>query len=83
MISTVVTAVGTSSVVVFYGGREFVATHSMADAFFGRAQRVVEAGATELVPLLHSGGVDLLLISREIPFGVAEGVRAVPLKHSA
>ncbi len=68
-------------VVVVYGGREFVASRAMADAFFARARRVVEAGASELVPLLHRDGVELLLVSREIPFSLATPNAA--LKRSA
>jgi len=51
-------------------GRDFLARESMATIFLRRAQELIEAGATGLVPLLHSGGVDLLSMSPSTPFAV-------------
>ena len=56
--------------IITYGGREFVSTAEMADCFLARVHRVVDAGESALVPLLHDTGVELLLISATIPLGV-------------
>ncbi|MES2169996.1 MAG: hypothetical protein V4479_04650 [Actinomycetota bacterium] len=55
---------------VHHGGRAFVATATMASIFKAHADDVIERGETELVPLLHRGGVDLLLITPETNFAV-------------
>jgi hypothetical protein len=62
-----------ATVVICYGGREFVARPSMADVFLRNSRRVLDSGHSELVPLLHEGGVELLLVSR----GVAIRVKTV------
>lgn len=56
--------------IIICGGCEFVVTAEMAGCFLARAHRVIDAGETCLVPLLHAGGVDLLLISVTTPLGV-------------
>lgn len=48
---------------ISYGGREFTVRPSMAEVFLRNSRRVLEAGHPELVPLLHEGGVELLLVS--------------------
>ena len=55
---------------VHYGGRGYIASKAMADIFASRANTVIADGGTELVPLLHQGGVDLLLISPSTGFTV-------------
>lgn len=55
-----------ATVVICYGGREFTARPSMAEVFFRNARRVLDAGHPELVPLLHEGGVELLLVSHGV-----------------
>lgn len=57
---------------VHYGGRAFVATATMASIFEARANDVVARADTELVPLLHRGGVDLLLITPTTQFAVVK-----------
>ena len=57
---------------VHHGGRTFVATATMATIFEAHARDVIERGETELVPLLHQGGVDLLLISPTAVFTVVK-----------
>lgn len=52
-----------SSVTIHCAGIDFVARHSMAVIFLRRALELVAAGDSGTVPLLHSGGVDLLLIT--------------------
>jgi len=62
-----------ATVVICYGGREFIARPSMAEVFLRNSRRVLDSGHSELVPLLHEGGVELLLVSR----GVAIRVKTV------
>jgi len=57
--------------VVHHGGRDFVATPTMAAIFEAHANDTIARGETELVPLLHRGGVDLLLVSPQTQFSVA------------
>jgi hypothetical protein len=58
------------SVVICYGGREFAARPAMADVFLRTSRRVLDSGHAELVPLLHEGGVELLLVSRGVAIRV-------------
>lgn len=51
-----------------YGGRIFNCTPEMARIFLKHARDVIESGEEQLVPLLHSGGIDLLLVSRATPY---------------
>lgn len=55
-----------------YGGRRFECKPEMARIFLKRARAVIECGEHELVPLLHSEGVELLLISRATPYSLLE-----------
>ncbi|WP_382305853.1 hypothetical protein [Herbiconiux sp. UC225_62] len=48
--------------VIHHSGRSFFATTTMTDIFIAHARDTAERGDTELVPLLHKGGVELLLI---------------------
>ncbi|WP_346232584.1 hypothetical protein [Parafrigoribacterium mesophilum] len=52
-----------ATVVISYGGREFTARPSMADVFLRNCRKVLDSGHSELVPLLHEDGVELLLVS--------------------
>jgi hypothetical protein len=56
--------------IVHHGGRMFHATTVMAAIFSARAQDVIARNDTELVPLLHKDGVELLLISPTTRFAV-------------
>ncbi|MFB2555923.1 hypothetical protein [Herbiconiux liangxiaofengii] len=56
--------------VIHHGGRTFFATETMGEIFAAAASDVVSRGDTELVPLLHRGGVDLLLVGPGIPLAV-------------
>lgn len=49
--------------VIHHGGRDYLATPTMAEIFHAHVRDILARGDTELVPLLHSAGVDLLLIS--------------------
>ncbi len=60
-------------------GRTFRATETMADIFLAHASDIAGRGLMELVPLLHEGGVDMLLISPTVAITVTEtGPVAVP-----
>lgn len=55
---------------VHHGGRAFIASAAMASIFESRAADAVKRGETELVPLLHRGGVDLLLVTPNTRYAV-------------
>lgn len=55
-----------------YGGRRFSCTPEMARIFLTHARAVIESGEDELVPLRHSGGIELLLISRATPYSLLD-----------
>ena len=60
-------------------GRTFRATETMADIFLAHAGDIAARGLMELVPLLHEGGVDMLLISPSVTITVSDaGPVAVP-----
>ncbi len=65
--------------IVNHGGRQFYATKDMAIIFSARAEDVIARNDTELVPLLHRGGVDLLLISPNTVFTVEAAVKHLRL----
>jgi hypothetical protein len=44
-------------------GREFVTRLTMADIFLRRSSDVIADGGSELVPLLHQGGLELIFVS--------------------
>lgn len=56
--------------IVHHGGRNFLATGVMAAIFSARAEDVIARNDTELVPLLHREGVDLLLVGPDTVFAV-------------
>lgn len=58
--------------VIQHGGRQFSCTPEMARIFLKHAREVIESGETQLVPLLHSGGIELLLISRATPYSLVD-----------
>lgn len=53
-----------------YGGQQFNCSAEMAQIFLKHARDVIESGEQQLVPLLHSGGIDLLLVSRLTPYSL-------------
>ena len=69
--------------VVHHGGRSYFATPTMADIFAANAADTVARGDTELVPLLHNAGVDMLLIGPSTRYAVSaiEVGRVVPQRH--
>lgn len=56
--------------VIQYGGQRFDCSAEMAQIFLKHAREVIESGEQQLVPLLHSGGIELLLISRLTPYSL-------------
>lgn len=56
--------------VIQYGGQRFSCRPEMAQIFLKHAREVIESGDQQLVPLLHSGGVELLLVSRLTPYSL-------------
>jgi hypothetical protein len=58
--------------VIVYGGRRFSCTPEMARIFLKHAREVIEGGEEQLVPLLHSGGIELLLVSRATPYSLLD-----------
>jgi hypothetical protein len=44
-------------------GREFVTRLSMADVFLSRSSNVIADGGSELVPLLHQGGLEMIFVT--------------------
>jgi hypothetical protein len=61
---------GSPSICIHHSGRCFVTTHEHAGIFLRRVQKIADKRISELVPLLHSGGVDLLLITSASPLRV-------------
>jgi hypothetical protein len=59
-------------VCIHYGGHDFTATPEMAGIFLRSAQRLVDDGDAQLVPLLHRGGIELLYVDANVPFSVRE-----------
>lgn len=65
--------------VVSVSGREFHTSETMGDIFIAHASDIAARGVTELVPLVHEGGVDKLLIGPKTRFTIAEApMAAVP-----
>jgi len=58
--------------VIHHGGRSYFATTTMSDIFIAHARDTAERGDTELVPLLHKGGVELLLVGPLTRIAVTE-----------
>jgi hypothetical protein len=44
-------------------GREFVTRLTMADIFLRRSSDVIADGGSELVPLLHQDGLEMIFVS--------------------
>ena len=55
---------------VHHRGRCYVTTRLHAGIFLRRVQGLADRGASELVPLLHDDGLDLLFVASNIPLQV-------------
>lgn len=55
---------------VHHGGRCFRITFDQATVFVRRVHRLIDHGGSELIPLLHETGVDLLLVSGQTPLQI-------------
>ncbi len=60
------------SAIISYGGRLYRCSPEMARIFLKHAREVIERGDEQLVPLLHSGGIELLFVSRVTPYSLSE-----------
>jgi len=58
------------AICIHHGGRAFVASPEQAGIFLRRAQDIASKHLAELVPLLHSAGVDLLFVTARTPLQV-------------
>jgi hypothetical protein len=63
-------AAGDPGICVHHGGRSFVVTREHAGVFLRRVQAIADQGGSELVPLLHSTGLELLYIASNVPLQV-------------
>jgi hypothetical protein len=59
-------------VVIHFAGREFLTRISMAEIFLNRFEAVSAEAGSELVPLLHEGGIEMLAVTRFMPTSVTE-----------
>ncbi|WP_150309070.1 hypothetical protein [Planctomonas psychrotolerans] len=64
-----------STVTIAYDGHSYRVTTEMAEAFLTRALAVLKKNESDLVPLTHAEGVELLFISPRAQFslGSADG----------
>ena len=69
--------------VISVSGRTFRTSETMGDIFLAHVSDITERDVTELVPLLHEGGVDMLLIGPTSHIVVAEIPDTVPADLSA
>ena len=63
---------------IHYGGRDYMATPEMAGIFVRRTRHLVNGGDSQLVPLLHHNGVELLLITANTPVFIQHPVGSHP-----
>jgi hypothetical protein len=63
---------GTCTKVISVAGREFRTTDTMGDIFLAHAADIISRAETQLVPLLHEGGVEMLFIGPTCEISVAQ-----------
>lgn len=63
--------------IITVSGRTYRATPTMCDIFLAHASDIRARGEMELVPLLHDGGVEMILIG-EMTKVVVTSIEAVP-----
>jgi hypothetical protein len=52
---------------IHHGGRNLRTTSEQAGVFLRRVRALIDRGRSELVPLLHDDGIDLLYIAASTP----------------
>ncbi len=62
---------GAIGFVVTHFGNRYVVAPEMAEIFMRKRQKLLDAGQAELVPLPHTGGVDILWIDETVPCEIA------------
>lgn len=62
---------------VSVSGRSYRATPTMCDIFLAHVSDIIARGQTELVPLLHAEGVEMILVGEATAITVIE-IEAVP-----
>lgn len=68
--------------IITVSGRTYRATPTMCDIFLAHASDTKARGEMELVPLLHDGGVDMILVGERTNITVAS-IEAVPAMATA
>lgn len=58
--------------VIHFAGQDFVTRESMAEIFLRKSGRVAVDGTSQLVPLLHESGLDLLFVTSSTVVTVTE-----------
>lgn len=58
--------------VIHFAGQDFVTRESMAEIFLRKSGRVAVDGTSQLVPLLHENGLDLLFVTSSTVVTVTE-----------
>jgi hypothetical protein len=73
-----------AGICVHHGGHCYLTTREQAAIFLRRVQKLVDHGSSELVPLLHNAGVDLLFVASNVPLQVHdERDRSLDRSHRA
>lgn len=63
--------------IIVASGRTYRATPTMCDIFLAHVSDIIARGQMELVPLLHDGGVDMILVGETTRITVTS-IEAVP-----
>lgn len=75
---------GNGAICIHHSGRAFLASVDQAAIFLRRAQHIISHRQTELVPLLHADGVDLLFVTARTPLQVHDSRdRSITVGHGA
>jgi hypothetical protein len=74
---------GTCSRVISVAGRTFHTTETMGDIFLAHAADILSRNETQLVPLLHEGGVEMLFVGPQCVITVTDEPVAVESSTTA
>jgi hypothetical protein len=69
-----------SEMCIHHSGRRFIASPDHASIFLRAVEKLVNAGRSDLVPLLHSDGIDMLYVSASTPL-IVHDRRDASLDH--